>query len=57
MHDLLVEMGREIVKQECPKNPGSRSRLWDPKEIYQVFKYNKVSGRLNYLYMKMHVYI
>jgi len=57
MHDLLVEMGREIVKEKYPKNPGSRSRLWDPKEIYQVFKYNKVSGRLNYLYMKMHVYI
>ena len=57
MHDLLVEMGREIVKRKYPKNPGSRSRLWDPKENYQVFKYNKVSGRLNYLYTKMHVYI
>ena len=51
MHDLLLEMGREIVKQECPKNPGRRSRLWDPKEVYDVLKYNKVTGRLNYFCM------
>ncbi|AES65249.1 disease resistance protein (TIR-NBS-LRR class), putative [Medicago truncatula] len=41
MHDLVVEMGREIVKQEAPKDPGKRSRLWDPELIYEVFKYNK----------------
>ncbi|KEH29387.1 putative TIR domain, P-loop containing nucleoside triphosphate hydrolase [Medicago truncatula] len=40
MHDLLVEMGREIVKQESPKNPGRRSRLWDPEEVYDVLKNN-----------------
>ncbi|XP_020964588.1 TMV resistance protein N isoform X2 [Arachis ipaensis] len=28
MHDLLQEMGKEIVRQECPENPASRSRLW-----------------------------
>ncbi|XP_050242462.1 disease resistance protein RUN1-like [Quercus robur] len=28
MHDLLEEMGRKIVFQECPDNPGKRSRLW-----------------------------
>jgi hypothetical protein len=42
MHGLLVDMGREIVKQESPKDPGRRSRLWDPEEIYQVLKHNKV---------------
>ena len=25
MHDLLQEMGRDIVRKECPKDPGKRS--------------------------------
>ncbi|KAH9782987.1 ADP-ribosyl cyclase/cyclic ADP-ribose hydrolase [Citrus sinensis] len=41
MHDLLQEMGREIVRQESEKEPGKRSRLWDPKEIRRVLKHNK----------------
>jgi len=28
MHDLLREMGREIVKEESPENPAQRSRIW-----------------------------
>jgi GTPase SAR1 family protein len=43
MHDLIQEMGRNIVHQESPKDPGSRTRLWDPNEVYDVLKYNKVS--------------
>jgi len=54
---LLEEMGREVVKQESPEDPGRRSRLWDPEEVYDVLKYNKVIGRLNSFYLKMHVYI
>ena len=33
MHDLLQEMGRDIVCQECPDNPWRRSRLWLYKDI------------------------
>ncbi|KAH9782893.1 Disease resistance-like protein DSC1 [Citrus sinensis] len=40
MHDLLQEMGREIVRQESEEEPGRRSRLWDPKEIRRVLKHN-----------------
>ncbi|XP_057456641.1 disease resistance protein RML1B-like [Lotus japonicus] len=40
MHDIIQEMGREIVRQES-KDPGQRSRLWDHNDIYEVFKYNK----------------
>nr|XP_024931062.2 disease resistance protein RUN1-like [Ziziphus jujuba var. spinosa] len=29
MHELLQEMGREIVRKECQKEPEGRSRLWD----------------------------
>ncbi|KAH9726909.1 ADP-ribosyl cyclase/cyclic ADP-ribose hydrolase [Citrus sinensis] len=42
MHDILQEMGRQIVRQESEKEPGKRSRLWDPKEIRRVLKHNKV---------------
>ncbi|KAF7847108.1 hypothetical protein BT93_L3356 [Corymbia citriodora subsp. variegata] len=28
MHDMIQEMGREIVRKESPKEPGERSRLW-----------------------------
>ncbi|KAG4403111.1 hypothetical protein AAZX31_01G032000 [Glycine max] len=41
MHDLIQEMGREIVRQECCLNPGKRSRLWKVEEIHQVLKNNE----------------
>ncbi|KAJ9173484.1 hypothetical protein P3X46_016608 [Hevea brasiliensis] len=37
MHDLLQEMGKEIVRQEF-KEPGRRSRLWNHEEILHVLK-------------------
>ncbi|RHN67392.1 putative TIR domain, winged helix-turn-helix DNA-binding domain-containing protein [Medicago truncatula] len=40
MHDLLQEMGREIVNQES-KDPGKRSRLWRAEEISDILKENK----------------
>lgn len=43
MHDLLQDMGREIVSQESEKEPGKRSRLWYHEDIYHVLKKNKVS--------------
>ncbi|KAK4270789.1 hypothetical protein QN277_019559 [Acacia crassicarpa] len=41
MHDLIQEMGWEIVRQECKENPGKRSRLKDFEEVYDVLKNNK----------------
>ncbi|KAL1345143.1 hypothetical protein HN51_018936 [Arachis hypogaea] len=41
MHDLIRDMGREVVREESPSNPGNRSRLWDPVDIYEVLKYNR----------------
>ncbi|KAK4278443.1 hypothetical protein QN277_016288 [Acacia crassicarpa] len=38
MHDLLQEMGLQIVREESKEEPGKRSRLWDPSEIYDVLK-------------------
>ncbi|KAB2627179.1 TMV resistance protein N-like [Pyrus ussuriensis x Pyrus communis] len=37
MHDLLEEMGREIVRQESSiKEPGRRSRLWSYEDVHHV---------------------
>ena len=42
MHDLLEEMGKYIVRQECPNDCGKRSRLWRYEDIENVLKNNKV---------------
>ena len=44
MHDLLQEMGQEIVHQESPKEPGRCSRLWFYKDALYVLKNNTVSS-------------
>ncbi|KAL9685589.1 hypothetical protein QQ045_023040 [Rhodiola kirilowii] len=41
MHQLIQEMGREIVRQESVNEPGLRSRLWDHKETLYMLQKNK----------------
>ena len=36
MHDLLQQMGMDIVQQEAPQNPGERSRLWCYEDALDV---------------------
>ena len=43
MHDLLQELGREIVHRESLENPSQRSRLWLSEDIFCVLKYSEVS--------------
>ena len=43
MHDLLQDMGRHIVCQEC-QDPAERSRLWSFKDIDNVLTENMVRG-------------
>ncbi|KAH9783050.1 Disease resistance-like protein DSC1 [Citrus sinensis] len=43
MHELLQEMGQEIVRQEDIKKPGKRSRLWHHKDVRHVLKHNEHS--------------
>ena len=42
MHGLIQEMGKQIVHEESPMNPEQRSRLCDPKEVFDVLKSNRV---------------
>ncbi|KAM2581381.1 hypothetical protein TB1_003667 [Malus domestica] len=41
MHDLIQEMGREIVHEQCIDNPGERNRLFNDEDVYHVLKRNK----------------
>ncbi|KAG2390927.1 TMV resistance protein [Vigna angularis] len=36
MHDLIQDMGRQIVRQEAPDNPGERSRIWDYEDVIEI---------------------
>ncbi|XP_031251185.1 disease resistance-like protein DSC1 [Pistacia vera] len=40
VHDLLQDMGREIVRQESVHKLGHRSRLWHYNVVYHVLKKN-----------------
>ena len=42
MHDLVQELGREIVWKESPRDPGKCSRLWLHEDILGVLQNNKV---------------
>ena len=43
MHDLLQEMGQEIVRRESLKELGRRSSLWRYEDVLHVLKNNIVS--------------
>ncbi|KAM5554807.1 hypothetical protein ABKV19_022963 [Rosa sericea] len=47
MHDLIQEVGRDIVHRQSTEDPGMRSRLWGSKDVHQVLAQNtatKVEG-------------
>nr|WIL60050.1 nodulation protein [Melilotus officinalis] len=51
MHDLIQEMGKQIVREESLKNPGQRSRLCDPKEVCNVLKNNRGSENVEAIFL------
>ncbi|XP_040375246.1 disease resistance protein RPV1 isoform X2 [Rosa chinensis] len=51
MHDLLEELGRDIVHKESPNDPGKRSRLWFHKDVYHVLTEN--TGTANVIGIKV----
>ena len=42
MHDLVQQMGWEIVRQESPKVLKTRSRLWHYEDALEVLTGSKV---------------
>ncbi|CAL5401800.1 unnamed protein product [Camellia sinensis] len=53
MHQLVQEMGREIVRQESPKEPGERTRLWNHKDSFNVLRENTGTGKIEGLKLDM----
>ncbi|KAM7514913.1 hypothetical protein LguiA_004496 [Lonicera macranthoides] len=55
MHQLIQEMGRQIVDQESPQEPGRRSRLWRHKDSIIVLKERKGTQTIEGLILDMHM--
>ncbi|XP_045817182.1 disease resistance protein RUN1-like [Trifolium pratense] len=51
LHDLIEDMGKEIVRQESPKEPGKRSRLWFHEDIFQVFEANSETNQVEIIHL------
>ncbi|XP_030944993.1 TMV resistance protein N-like [Quercus lobata] len=46
MHDLLQDMGKEIVRRESPEEPSGRSRLWFHEDVRHVLEENKGTNKI-----------
>ncbi|KAM5551797.1 hypothetical protein ABKV19_026579 [Rosa sericea] len=53
MHDLLQELGWEIVREQSPTDPGKRSRLWSHEDINNVLKRNKGTDSIQGMVMEL----
>ncbi|KAM5551741.1 hypothetical protein ABKV19_026538 [Rosa sericea] len=53
MHDLLQETGWEIVREQSPKEPGKRSRLWSHEEINDVLTRNTGTNSIQGMVMEL----
>ena len=50
MHDLIQQMGWEVVREKCQNEPGEQSRLWDLDDVSSVLTRNAVRATcLNYI--------
>ncbi|XP_027357332.1 TMV resistance protein N-like [Abrus precatorius] len=52
LHGLIREMGKEIVRQESPKEPGKRSRLWFHEDVVQVLEQNEGSNQIEIIILQ-----
>ncbi|CAN6566560.1 unnamed protein product [Malus baccata var. baccata] len=53
MHDVIRDMGREIVRRESDE-PGNRSRLWHPKDSFEVLREKNGTQAIEGLILDMH---
>ncbi|XAR49284.1 hypothetical protein NMG60_11032439 [Bertholletia excelsa] len=53
MHQLVQQMGREIVRQESPKDPGSRSRIWDNKDSLHILEEKSGTAKIEGLILNI----
>ncbi|KAL4331120.1 hypothetical protein AHAS_Ahas13G0468300 [Arachis hypogaea] len=53
MHDLIQDMGQEIIRRQGVKDPGKRSRLFKHQDIYQVLKKKKGTEAIQCIVLDM----
>ncbi|CAH1426320.1 unnamed protein product [Lactuca virosa] len=53
MHQLIKEMGREVVRKESPKEPGKRSKLWHHQDCIDVLQDQSGTGKVEGLMIDM----
>ncbi|PNY12332.1 disease resistance protein [Trifolium pratense] len=53
MHDIIQETAWDIVRQESVEEPGSRSRLFEPDDIYHVLKDDKGSEAIRSMAIRL----
>ncbi|XP_061991090.1 disease resistance protein RPV1-like [Rosa rugosa] len=46
MHDLIEEMGKDIVYQESPDEPGKRSRVWSEEDVDYILTNNTGTNKV-----------
>ncbi|XP_061337739.1 disease resistance protein Roq1-like [Gastrolobium bilobum] len=51
LHDLIEDMGKEIVRRKSPKEPGKRSRLWFSEDIFHVLEKNTGTNAIEIIYL------
>ncbi|XP_039691085.1 disease resistance protein RUN1 [Medicago truncatula] len=54
LHNLIEDMGKEVVRQESIKEPGERSRLCCHDDIVNVLKENTGTSKIQMMYMNFH---
>lgn len=55
MHQLLRDMGKEIIRQESPEEPGKRSRLWNHKDVLNVLREKTGTEKIKGLIFNSHM--
>ncbi|KAL4625120.1 hypothetical protein ACB092_05G001200 [Castanea dentata] len=53
MHDLLQDMARKIIHEECPEEPGKRSILWLFEDINNVLTNNTGTEAIQGIVLKL----
>ncbi|CAL9004936.1 unnamed protein product [Prunus brigantina] len=53
MHDLLEKLGKDIVHEESPNDPGKRSRLWFYEDVEQVLTETIGTRNIKFIMVKL----
>jgi hypothetical protein len=56
MHDLLRDMGREVVCEPSPLHPEARTRIWNKDDAWNVLEQHKVSKSSMHTRKHSHAY-